>query len=956
LANGAYALTATATDYLNQSTTAQINVTVTNGPVPTLNLTAPVSGATVSGSSVSFAANASSTLTGNLSVQFQIDSVNFGSPISASGANPTVNATATWDATKVANGPHTVGAIATDVLGQTTARSVSVTVINPAPVINTLTPTGLAYGSNQTVSVTVTSAVGVASVQYKLDGANLGSAVTAGPNFTLSWNTTTVANGTHSLSAVATDLFGQTSATVSNSLTVSNASASFASFDVATSGNWVGVYGQEGFAIAQDASNSLPSYATLLNNGQTYLYTSPDNRALQVSPSQTGTRIESVYYNPAQGSTFTLNLNLTDNTVVHRVAMYFADYDGSSRVQTVSILDARSLAVLDTQTISSFHGGIYGLWDLKGDILVRITNTTNQEPVVSGFFFQTAPAVTITAPAAGSVSGNVTITATAGSSVGINNVQFQVDGVNLNAPITGAGPYSTSWSSSSAASGPHVLTAVATDVNGLVTTSAPVTVLVANAGTGATFVKFDTATSGGWKGVYGQDGEYIANETQNAVPSYVYAQNLVVNGGTLYAWLDTQPDDCNATRGLDTVTLGSGPCNGTVVGGFQTTTTSHNPSAWYSATSQTIRVTITDGRAHQVALYCTDFDTNNLRTQDIEVRDATTSTLLDKRSLASFKNGAYLVWNITGDVTIKATYTGPQGQGYSNAVFSGLFFRTFSTAAPAVNITSPLNSATVAGSINLTATATSGAGIASVRFQLDGSDLLSSIATSPYTEHWITNTSSNGSHTLTAIATDTNGQTTVSAPVTITVNNGAPPAAAAQFVVTDSITSGNWPSGVYGVDGFIIPGDTAGGAADYATVSLNGATTYVWPGANPSSDPTALLKTAASATTDRISSDFLQPYNGAASNILIDVNLIDGAQHQVALYFLDWHQASARSAQVQILDATTSAVLNTQTVGLFGNGKYLVWKLTGHVQLKITEIDTGSNSVAVSGIFFDPVH
>ena len=56
-----------------------------------------------------------------------------------------------------------------------------------------------------------------------------------------------------------------------------------------------------------------------------------------------------------------------------------------------------------------------------------------------------APAVSLTAPASGAtVSGTMTVTATASDNVGVAGVQFLLDGVNLGAEDTAA-PYSVSW-------------------------------------------------------------------------------------------------------------------------------------------------------------------------------------------------------------------------------------------------------------------------------------------------------------------------------------------------------------------------------------------------------------------------------------------------------------------------------------------------------------------------------
>ena len=72
-------------------------------------------------------------------------------------------------------------------------------------------------GAAVTVSATAADDVGVTGVQFKLDGADLGGQDTTTP-FSVSWNTTTAANGAHALSAVTRDAAGNT--TVSETVTV----------------------------------------------------------------------------------------------------------------------------------------------------------------------------------------------------------------------------------------------------------------------------------------------------------------------------------------------------------------------------------------------------------------------------------------------------------------------------------------------------------------------------------------------------------------------------------------------------------------------------------------------------------------------------------------------------------------------------------------------------------------
>ena len=72
-----------------------------------------------------------------------------------------------------------------------------------------------------TVTATATDNVGVQNVQFRVDGANVGAADTSNP-YSLSLNTTTLSNGTHTLSAVARDAAGNTRTSANVSVTVDN--------------------------------------------------------------------------------------------------------------------------------------------------------------------------------------------------------------------------------------------------------------------------------------------------------------------------------------------------------------------------------------------------------------------------------------------------------------------------------------------------------------------------------------------------------------------------------------------------------------------------------------------------------------------------------------------------------------------------------------------------------------
>lgn len=88
------------------------------------------------------------------------------------------------------------------------------------PQINITAPAAVS-GTAVTVSANASDNEGVESVQFELDGANLGSPDTTAP-YSISWNTTTTANGVHTLTAVATDEAGNWTRSDPVSVTVNN--------------------------------------------------------------------------------------------------------------------------------------------------------------------------------------------------------------------------------------------------------------------------------------------------------------------------------------------------------------------------------------------------------------------------------------------------------------------------------------------------------------------------------------------------------------------------------------------------------------------------------------------------------------------------------------------------------------------------------------------------------------
>jgi len=219
--NGSHTLTAVARDAAGNSTTsAAVPVTVNNvdGTAPTVSISAPAAGATVLGA-VAVNANAADNIA-VVGVQFKLDGVNLGAEDTAAPYS------VSWNTLAGANGSHTLSAVARDGAGNTaTAADVLVTVNNDltAPTVSVTAPADGTTVSGSAVTVTASAAdnVGVAGVQFLLDGAALGAELTAAP-FTMAWNTLPVSNGAHALSARARDAAGNITTSATVSVTVSN--------------------------------------------------------------------------------------------------------------------------------------------------------------------------------------------------------------------------------------------------------------------------------------------------------------------------------------------------------------------------------------------------------------------------------------------------------------------------------------------------------------------------------------------------------------------------------------------------------------------------------------------------------------------------------------------------------------------------------------------------------------
>ena len=141
-----------------------------------------------------------------------------------------------------------------------------------------------------TVGVVATASddVGVASVQFLLNGANLGPALSTRP-YTTVWDTKTVSNGTYRLTAVARDFAGNANVSADVSVTVSNTDATAPNVTISTPSVGATVGGSIGVAATASDNVGIASVQFLLNgvNLGPAMTTAPFQPGLDTSPSRT---------------------------------------------------------------------------------------------------------------------------------------------------------------------------------------------------------------------------------------------------------------------------------------------------------------------------------------------------------------------------------------------------------------------------------------------------------------------------------------------------------------------------------------------------------------------------------------------------------------------------------------------------------------------------------------------
>jgi chitodextrinase len=459
---GTYNLTAIATDNEGATTTSSI-VTITveganNGP--SVVITNPANGSTFSDpANINITANASDTDGSIAQVEFFSGATSLG-VVSGSGPfsvnyNPAV-------------GTHNLTAVATDNDGATTISSiVTITVesVNVAPTVVITNPTnGSAFSDPANINITANASDSdgnIAQVEFFSGATSLGVVSGSGP-YSVNY---TPGVGAYTLTAVATDNEGATTTSSIVNITVESSGS-------CTDPAWssTAVY-SGGIRVSYAGSIYSANYWT--QGQRPDLFSAPYGHWTNVGPCSTENIAPTVSItSPSNSATYTdpANFNITANA---------SDVDGTI-AQVEFFSGATSLGIVSgTGPFSVSYSPSIGTYNLTAVATDNdgATTTSSVVTITVEAYVNTPPSVAITSPSNGTVftdPASFNITATASDNGSIAQVEFFSGSTSLGV-ISGSGPYSVNYTP---AIGVYNLTAVATDNEGLTSTSAIVSITV----------------------------------------------------------------------------------------------------------------------------------------------------------------------------------------------------------------------------------------------------------------------------------------------------------------------------------------------------------------------------------------------------------------------------------------------------------------------------------------------
>ena len=372
------------------------------------------------------------------------------------------------------------------------------------PSVSITAPTnGMTVANTIPVTANASDNVGVVGVQFLLDNAPLGAEDTTAP-YSVSWNTTTSTNGSHTLTAKARDAAGNSNTSAPVNVTVSNTPP--VQQETPYYGTPFTIPGTFN-AVDFDKGGEGVAYHDITPGNQGGQYRLSE--AVDIIPGPTaGTYVVNNFEN-GEWLQYTINvtasgtykIELLNSSEYNNTAQFHLSIDGVDKTgpvispKTGNWKNFTWMVAKDGVSLSAGQHILRVTTDVAyfNFESIRVTQTSTA-PAAPAAPTQPAgdtmaPTVSITGPQSGvNVSGTVQVTANASDNIGVVGVQFYVDGNTLGAEVTSA-PLLVVWNTATGANGFHALTAVARDAAGNRATSAPVQVTVANTsgnGTGPT--------------------------------------------------------------------------------------------------------------------------------------------------------------------------------------------------------------------------------------------------------------------------------------------------------------------------------------------------------------------------------------------------------------------------------------------------------------------------------------
>jgi hypothetical protein len=761
LAAGSHSITATATDQAGNTGVASspAKSIVVDTTAPTVTLSVPANGALVNSLTPAITYSVSDTNPGASSFCI-IDS---GSPVACtSGSTITV----------VGQGSHTLRVTNTDLAGNVgTSATSTFTVDSIAPVAPSITtPSAATTYTNLTANTIAGTAENNASVKI-YDGATLLTTVSA--NGSGAWTyASTLAVGSHTITATATDAAGNTgvasstktiivdqTAPAAPSITTPSAATTYSSTTAVTiagtaeANSTVKVLDgatQIGTATTDGAGNWTYA-ATLASGSHSITATATDlagNTGVSSSPAKTVVVDTAA---PAVSLTAPANGALI-NTLTPTVT--FSVTDANPGATSFCVIDSGSpIACTSGSTITLVGQGSHTLrvtnTDLAGNAGTSATNTFTVDSI--------APvAPSITTPSAATTYTNVTANTIAGSAE--NNASVKIyDGATLLTTVTANG--SGAWTyASTLAVGSHTITATATDTAGntssasgaktiIVDQAAPAAPSITSPSAATTYSSTTSVTVSGTaeanSTVKVLDGAtQIGSATTDGAGNWTYAATLATGSHSITA---------TATDLAGNTGVASSPAKTVIVDTAAPTVTLSAPAngALRNTLTPTVTYSVTDANP-----------------------GSTSFCIIDGGSPIACSSGSAITLVGQGSHTLRVTNTDLAG----NIGTSATNTFTVDTIAPiAPTITTPPSATTYS---NLTANTIAGNSESNASVKIyDGATLLTTVTANGSGAWTYASTLAVGSHTITATATDAAGNTgPASSAKTIIVDQTAPAA------------------------------------------------------------------------------------------------------------------------------------------------------------------------------------